>query len=83
MDYDDGFSCGECPAGYTGSTIRGYDLQDAVSLQQVHTRCAYIPPLISLCIYYCYILRLFRKLVKGGGKLIHTLTEHLMVIKNI
>ena len=36
MDYDDGFSCGECPAGYTGSTVRGYDLQDAVSLQQVH-----------------------------------------------
>ena len=35
VDYDDGYSCGECPDGYTGSTVRGYDLHDATELQQV------------------------------------------------
>jgi hypothetical protein len=37
VDYDDGYSCGECPSGFTGDTVRGYDLHDAESLQQVCT----------------------------------------------
>lgn len=35
IDYDDGYMCEECPLGYNGSTVRGYDLQDATTLQQV------------------------------------------------
>ena len=35
MDYDDGYMCAECPSGFTGGTVRGYDLQDAENLRQV------------------------------------------------
>lgn len=37
VDYDDGYKCLECPSGYTGETVRGYDLNDANTIQQVHT----------------------------------------------
>lgn len=34
-ELDDGFQCGECPAGFTGELLRGYDLLEAKSLVQV------------------------------------------------
>jgi hypothetical protein len=35
IDHDDGYTCLECPSGFTGDTVRGYDLQDANTLRQV------------------------------------------------
>lgn len=42
MDYDDGYLCQDCPLGYTGQTLRGYDLLDANTLQQVYTFLHYV-----------------------------------------
>ena len=34
-DLYEGYQCGECPAGYIGTGLRGYDIHDTSILQQV------------------------------------------------
>ena len=35
VDLLEGYQCGDCPAGYLGETLRGYELHDSIVLQQV------------------------------------------------
>lgn len=56
VDYDDGYKCLECPSGYTGETVRGYDLNDANTIQQVHTLASFSHAFLQ---YNTYPLLLF------------------------